>query len=220
MRFKTLLWIAAALSTLSVSACDEKGKDTAAVSQMRITVKARRNGAGVNVPFVFSATDQFKLLDVTAGSTDIKNPLNSGNASSLFLFSLSNAQVGDLLVATSPVDADVTVEGKKVAYRIPENQDGSDVVCPFIGWTAYSGDAYNGDAVSAESRTAVIRASIQKGSYSIVKAVLKANGGEKIAGKVTVDTETNASTPTAASWKDAATSAGSYASPFCSWVCT
>lgn len=198
MKIRTLLWFAAAAATLSCTACNPDGKDQPVASQMRITVKARRSANGINVPFSFTAADRFKLVDATTGVSDVQDPTNMGTAYSLFMFSLEKASAGDLLVAVYPADADVGIEGTKVSYRIPENQDGGDIICPYIGWTRFSGDAYAGDALSAESRSAVIRASIQKGSYSIVKAVLKGNGGEKIAGRVTVDTESKAYTPTAA----------------------
>ena len=198
MRSKTLLWIAGAVAALLPVACNKNGTDKPAASQMQISVKARRNAAGVTVPFAFSATDAFKLVDVTSGSSDIREPMNKGLPQSFFVFSLGKAAVGDLLVAYSPVDAPVEIEGSSVSFRIPENQDGSDIIFPYIGWTKYSGDSYAGDAISAESHAAVIRASIQKGSYSVVKAVLKANGGEKIAGKVTVDTGSKRYTPSAA----------------------
>ena len=198
MRSKTLLWIAGAVAALLPVACNKNGTDKPAASQMQISVKARRNAAGVTVPFAFTATDAFKLVDVTSGSSDIREPMNKGLPQSFFVFSLGKAAVGDLLVAYSPVDAPVEIEGSSVSFRIPENQDGSDIVFPYIGWTKYSGDSYAGDAISAESHAAVIRASIQKGSYSVVKAVLKANGGEKIAGKVTVDTGSKRYTPSAA----------------------
>ena len=188
----------AVLATLLPLSCDKNGKEQATAAQMQITVKARRNAAGITVPFSFTAADAFKLVDVTSGTSDTRGPMNKGTSQSFFVFSLDKAVSGDLLVAHCPADAPVEIEGKKVSFRIPENQDGSDLVFPYIGWTTFSGDSYAGDAISAESPAAVIRASIQKGSYSIVKAVLQANGGEKIAGKVTIDTGARSYTPSAA----------------------
>ena len=188
----------AALAALSLSCCDKNGQDVSAVSKASITVKPCRKSSGVSAAFSFAATDRVRLLDVTTGASDIQAPMNTGGDRSLFMFTLEKAAAGDLLVATLPADAEVEVEGKKIAYRIPEAQDGSDLVCPYVGWTRFSGDTYAGDEIALESRTALIRASIQKGSYSIVKAVLKANGGEKIAGKVTVDTDKGSYTPSAA----------------------
>ena len=200
MDFKHVFWIAGLLAAALAVSCDREEKQPEeTVIKTNVTLLSYRNAGGSFVSPVLTADDRVKLLDIASGESDIKGPASRGGNSSSFLFAMKKVSAGDRLAGIYPADASVSFQGNSFSFTLPEAQDGTDITVPMVGWTTHSGDAYAGNSLKLEARTALLRATVQKGAYAIRKAVLKANGGENLAGGVTVDMDKGtcaASSPT------------------------
>ncbi len=188
MNFKGIIGRTCFLLLLVATACGQEEKTPAEVTvTTKIALQSYRSATGAFISPVFNQGDQVRLVDITNGESDVKPPINMGGSQSSFLFSLKNAAAGDLLAAVFPSEASASFKEHSVSYTIPDKQDGKDLSIPMIGWASHSGDTYSGNSIRLDARMALVRAAVQKGSYSIQKAVLTANSGENLAGAVSLD---------------------------------
>ena len=145
--------------------------------QGTITVPAweRNNRAGLFV------TDQ------NAPEAVYKAPIQSGSQKSLFLFTLDAPQhATSTVVAFWPSDANLRCENGTLKTVIPTMQTG--FVTPIlVGKATAQLNAYEGCSMELKNLFCTMYISAKKGHYSVSKVVIKANGGEAIAGEFTVD---------------------------------
>ena len=145
--------------------------------QGTITVPAweRNNRAGLFV------TDQ------NAPEAVYTAPIQSGSQKSLFLFTLDAPQhATSTVVAFWPSDANLRCENGTLKTVIPTMQTG--FVTPIlVGKATAQLNAYEGCSMELKNLFCTMYISVKKGHYSVSKVVIKANGGEAIAGEFTVD---------------------------------
>lgn len=145
--------------------------------QGTITVPAweRNNRAGLFV------TDQ------NAPEAVYTAPIQSGSQKSLFLFTLDAPQhATSTIVAFWPSDANLRCENGTLKTVIPTMQTG--FVTPIlVGKATAQLNAYEGCSMELKNLFCTMYISVKKGHYSVSKVVIKANGGEAIAGEFTVD---------------------------------
>lgn len=145
--------------------------------QGTITVPAweRNNRAGLFV------TDQ------NAPEAVYTAPIQSGSQKSLFLFTLDAPQhATSTVVAFWPSDANLRCENGTLKTVIPTMQTG--FVTPIlVGKATAQLNAYEGCSMELKNLFCTMYISAKKGHYSVSKVVIKANGGEAIAGEFTVD---------------------------------
>ena len=152
------------------------------------------------------AIKQFKWTDedmaiLTVPSTGYKaqaSPIQPGLSSSLFLFTVK-APAQATVVSYYPTDAPVTVGSGKVNLEIPAIQDGK--ISPLLlGHDCKVLSSYEGCTIDLKHFPATLMVNIARGNHYIKSVEVRANGGENIAGKITIDADTwsiNASEATA-----------------------
>lgn len=197
MKSRRILCLIGVLAVVSCVACnkdngDEKPSGGEIVSKTTVTFGSSRYVSGLMRSFALKESDQVALVHVASGERSLASPVTAGSSSSMFLFGLKKPAKGDDLVGYYPSSENVTVQASGVSFSFPAVQDGTDPQILYVGSTKNSGSAYAGNAVVLSPMSAVVQALVQKGSYSVVKAELKGNGGEGISGNVTYDYEAQA----------------------------
>ena len=114
------------------------------------------------------------------------SPIAFGAQSSLFTFAVSDVQNGHNLMSYYPATADVTAAKGSLKAQIAETQDGTVPAPVYVGSTKFS-DAFSGSTMTMKPYWCVVYAKVQMGAYSIKKATITANGGENLAGDITIN---------------------------------
>ena len=180
-----------AASILFFTSCngkEQQGNKTA-VTKTNVSFLSSRYADGRLKPVVLQESDNVALVHPASGEKSVSTPLTPGSNSSLFLFNLKKPLKGDRLAAWFPADFDISVDASSARFDFPSVQDCSEFPDLFFGSTKNTGDNYSGNSVKLNPVCALILARVSKGGYSVTRAVLKANGGENIAGNVTIDLE-------------------------------
>lgn len=178
---------------LAGSAAGCGGDSEAAAEQTRsvkvnMTLERYNNAAGATTAPVWSAGEKGGLFISGTGVSqpNFGLPLTTGSSKSLFLFPVTTAAETATIVGFYPADAALTCENGQLKTRIPAAQDGKENVC-LAGWTTGRLDSYGGLDLSLRQLFATMYVSAAKGSYRIAKVTVEANGGEAIAGDLTID---------------------------------
>ncbi|MCM1504384.1 MAG: DUF6528 family protein [Muribaculum sp.] len=116
------------------------------------------------------------------------SPILPNHSSSLFLFEVE-APATASVVSYYPFDASVKVADRKVSLNIPQSQDGT--IKPLLlghdNNKLLSG--YEGCTVALTQYAAIMNVNIQRGNYSVKSIEIASNGGEGIAGDITIDVD-------------------------------
>lgn len=201
---KTLSAIVCVFTLLSAS-CEKEpsGKEQGNAKAAKLTIELLKyyNPTG-SIGFKnWERTDKVAAFNADASEPQVNTgvPMAPGAQSSLFTIAVNDAHNGDNIMAYYPASADVTCNAGNIQAKIATVQNGVDVPSPvFVGTTKYT-DAYSGSKMQMKPYWCLVKASLQKGAYSVTKAVITANGGEKLAGNVTVSAADLSATGTDAS---------------------
>ena len=189
MKHISRLFFFCLLLPLFVHSCEDKSKAEPSVKavRMELTLKKYHNEAGAISSRLWERNDKVTFIN-TAAPEEIytASPITPGSAASLFTVSVKSPENGDVLFAYLPNTAEVSFNAGKASLNIPGRQDGT-VNPVYVGKTVYPEGSSTMMTMEMSPLYTVLYASIDKGNYSITKAVLTGNGGEKIAGKVDVD---------------------------------
>lgn len=118
------------------------------------------------------------IRNMASGELQEVSPLLGGSSSSMFLVNFETVGNGIEILAYYPVEAfSPTAESSSFSVNIPSNQSG-DAVPYQMGSVPYKYDA----TIRMEPFGCLFYAHVGKGDYSIERAVLKSNAGEKISG--------------------------------------
>lgn len=125
-------------------------------------------------------------------------PLLSGSTTAQFLFNiLANREETDVL-SWYPADAEISFSGHDVTVNIPTEQTGSDIPVMF-GMDRQNINRYEGCKFTLKPAGCMVYVNVAMGDYDVKSLVLTANGGENIAGTVTVNVDEGSATATASS---------------------
>lgn len=189
---KTLTALVCVFALLS-SSCEKeqsgKGQNNAKAAKLTIELQKYYNANGSMNFKNWERGDQVAAFNADASKPSVATgvPMAPGAQSSLFTIAVNDVDNGDKIMAYYPASADVTCNAGNLQANIASTQNGKDIPSPvFVGATEFT-DAYSGSKMQMKPFWCVVKASLQKGAYSITKAVITANGGEKLAGKVTVN---------------------------------
>ena len=183
----------ACIFTLLTTSCEketsqnEQGNAKAAKLTIELQKYFNSNGA-INFKN-WERGDQVAAFNADATNPSVKTgvPMAPGAQSSLFTISVNDAKNGDDIMAYFPATAEVTCNVGKIQTKIASKQNGKDIPSPvYVGTTQFT-DAYSGSKMVMKPFWCVVRATLQKGAYSVTKAVITANGGEKLAGDITIN---------------------------------
>lgn len=125
-------------------------------------------------------------------------PLLSGSTTAQFLFNvLANREETDVL-SWYPADAEISFSGHDVTVNIPTAQTGSDIPVMF-GMDRQNINRYEGCKFTLKPAGCMVYVNVAMGDYDVKSLELTANGGENIAGTVTVNVDEGSATATASS---------------------
>lgn len=179
-------------ATLGIIACDkelQKGGEENQAARMEISLGKYYTETGSIGTRLWEKSDVVSLIDVDKnGSVTTGSPLSSGSYSSSFVFSLKGAEKGDILFAHMPASADIKFSNGTIEATVPTTQNGK-VSPAYIGKTEYSGSVTTMSKMTMTTYWSTLYASLEKGNYSITKATVTGNSGEKIAGKLKINFE-------------------------------
>lgn len=158
-------------------------------SKITLTLSKYHNDKGATTLPTWNSNDKAGLFiaDQSAPEAVYAAPILSGSQKSLFLFTLNAPEhAASTVVAFWPSDAAVRCENGTLKTVVPTAQTGA--VSPVLAGKATARlNAYEGCSMELSNLFCTMYVSVKKGNYSISKAVVKANGGEPIAGDLTVD---------------------------------
>lgn len=182
-----LMGCAAMLGAISCNKEPNGGESGAQAARMEITLEKYYSETGSIATRLWEKADVVSVIDIDAeGSVTTGSPLTSGSYSSSFVFSLEGAKKGDNLFAYMPASADIKFSNGTIEANLPTAQNGT-ISPAFIGKGTFSGSATTLNQMTLAPYWATIYASLERGNYSITKATLKGNSGEKIAGKLKIN---------------------------------
>ena len=157
-------------------------------SKTTLTLSKYYNDKGATTLPTWGRNDKAGLFaaDQSAPEAVYAAPIQPGSQKSLFLFTLSAPQhAASTVVAFWPSDADIRCENGTLKTVVPTAQTGA--VPPLLAGKATARlNAYEGCSMELTNLFCTMYVSVKKGNYSVSEAVVKANGGEGIAGDLTV----------------------------------
>ena len=179
------------IGALVFCACKKDGGKNGsgeAVSKTTVTFASGRSATGTLKQFSIKQSDQVALVHASSSEKAVAGPLSAGDNTSVYMFNLKNPAKGDVLVGYYPAAENITVNGASVVFDFPSSQDGTDSFqAKYIGSARNTGSAYLGNSITLSPMAGVVIARVQKGAYSVVKAEMKANGGEMLSGNMKLD---------------------------------
>ena len=165
---------------------DDSPRELAA--KTTLTLSKYYNDKGATTLPTWNRSDKAGLFvaDRSAPEAVYAAPIQSGSQKSLFLFTLDAPQhAASTVVAFWPSDAGLRCENGTLKTVVPTAQTGT--VAPILAGKATARvNAYEGCSMELTNLFCTMYVSVKKGNYSIGKAVVKANGGEGIAGELTI----------------------------------
>lgn len=168
---------------------DDDNSPRELASKITLTLSKYHNDKGATTLPTWNSNDKAGLFiaDQSTPEAVYAAPILSGSQKSLFLFTLNAPEhAASTVVAFWPSDAAVRCENGTLKTVVPTAQTGA--VSPVLAGKATARlNAYEGCSMELSNLFCTMYVSVKKGNYSISKAVVKANGGEPIAGDLTVD---------------------------------
>lgn len=180
MRINFLFGTLVLLSAFSCSG----GKGDPMITRTQVTVKNYRTAGGSANSVTLEKTSAMCMYNMATGEKSVQQPISSGSNVSSYLFSFDKVTAGDMLATVYPADAPVAVSKDKLEFTIPTSQDGGETDIPFIGFREYKSSSPG--SMSIERKAAIVLVTVQPGAFGITRAVLQGNGGEALAGTVSV----------------------------------
>lgn len=156
-------------------------------SKVSLTLSRYYNTQGATTLPVWESSSQAGMFVSGSPAASYASPILPGSQTSLFLFSFDMPrQEASTLVGYWPADAPVTCENGRLETTVPAQQDGTVSPC-LIGKSTGRLDSYEGCEMTLSQIFCVMYVTVPKGNYAIRKASVRANGGEAIAGELTID---------------------------------
>lgn len=208
MKFNKMNILAmAAMLSLAVSstACDDDDNVVYGEVSSRVTLKLAgypTPAGGWSIP-AWKDGDKAKMLVAAPGQSTpaYAEPILKGSASGDFLFKLTGySNTENNLVAVYPHDANVTCADSQILYTVPTAQNGEPEAV-LAAWTTAVPNSYEGVNLELKPIYTTLVVPIERGNYTITAIEVTANGGENIAGNVTIDPVSNTATASEATVK-------------------
>ena len=164
------------------------GAGSTKAAKINITLEKYYNATGTMSLKNWDRGDKVAIFNADAAKPETAEgaPIAFGAQSSLFTFAVKDVQNGDDLMAYCPASAELTCTKGAIKAQISEIQDGTVPAPVFVGATKFS-DAFSGSTMTMKPFWCMVYAKVQMGAYSIKKATITANGGENLAGDITIN---------------------------------
>ncbi len=155
-------------------------------SKVSLTLSRYYNAQGTTTLPVWESSSQAGVYVPGSSVASYASPILPGSQTSLFLFSFEGPrQEVSTIVGFWPADAPVFCENGRLQTTIPTLQDGTVSPC-LIGKSTGRLDSYEGCEMTLSQIFCVMYISVKKGDYAVREVTVKANGGEAIAGELSV----------------------------------
>lgn len=190
MRLSNLIVLTALLLPAGLVSCNkENGGDGGSKTSVTVTAtmsKYRIADDKWNYP-IWNTQSSLSMAVVGKSDSYQAKPLDPAFG----LFSFKGVQgplnkSNELLCWTGPDGARASYDGTALSFEIPENQDGTASGRILAGKANYT-TAGTGSKISLNDMGCVMYIALKQGSYSITGGTIRANGGENIAGKVSMN---------------------------------
>lgn len=195
LRMIPQLILGAALA-LGATACGDDNDGAVAERAARATITFAKyyDSTGTPRQTKWSSTDKAVLCLADGSAKATASPIRPDQFSSLFIFNIK-APATATAVSYYPLEADVKVAGGTVTVNVPSSQNTS-VTPIFVGHDTAPMSSYEGYNIELRNFPATLMVNVKRGNYAIKSIDVCANGGENIAGTVTVDAATWVATAT------------------------
>ena len=164
------------------------GAGSTKAAKINITLEKYYNATGTMSLKNWKRGDKVAIYNSESAKPVVSegSPIAFGAQSSLFTFAVSDVQNGHNLMSYYPSTAEVTAVKGSLKAQIAETQNGTVPSPVYVGSTKFS-DAFSGSTMTMKPYWCVVYAKVQMGAYSIKKATITANGGENLAGDITIN---------------------------------
>ena len=209
-KIKFVSILSAALAFCVVNAC--RDNDASEVTELAVKAKITLGSyyeaskdyktAGAVVSPSWRSEDKGVIMLESGGIAKRAEaaPILPGSNSSLFLFNVQASRLETSVLSWYPSEADVRLSGNTVKYTIPTNQNGTEVPVMFDVVSAKV-NSYEGCKFNLKPAGCMLFVNVAMGDYDVASLELTANGGENLAGEVTVDFTEGTFTASSASVK-------------------
>ena len=201
-KIRPMLWLGLCAASLGAGCSnDDSGETSELAAKVTLTLSKYYNDQGATSLVTWKSSDRGAVFAVRHGAAEpaYAAPILPGSQKSLFLFTVdAPAHADATLVGFYPSDAALACEDNTLKATIPATQSGSITPC-LVGKATARANSYEGYDIELKQLFCTMYVSVKKGNYSISKAVVKANGGETIAGDISIgidDGSVNASAQT------------------------
>lgn len=153
----------------------------------------------VRSSYIWKDTDMVLVMDAGKdGVSAVSGPIAPGLPSSIFMYNMPVSGQENTLVGIYPADAPVNLDGGKLSFSIPQNQNGG-MLNMQAGKTAYVKGSYQGGAMTLKPLYKVLNVWVERSNRTISSVKVTGKNGEMISGDVTLDVGTWTSSPMSAS---------------------
>lgn len=200
MKVLYLICIGILLSSLAVS-CGQDKIDAGGVEAVRISVSMTSwsEVTFMQEAHIWEDDDQVAVIATDKdGIPDIAGPITSGVPESFFMYSLPLMEDVSTIVGYFPHDCGMTVDEGRLAFSIPEEQDGR-IIHMAAGKTEYRRQTYEGGKMTLKPVFKIVPVWIERGNRHVTSIRLTAKDGSMISGSTSIDIST---------WNATAMSAG------------
>lgn len=201
-KIRPMLWLGLCAASLGTGCSnDDSGETSELAAKVTLTLSKYYNDQGATSLVTWKSSDRGAVFAVRHGAAEpaYAAPILPGSQKSLFLFTVdAPAHADATLVGFYPSDAALACEDNTLKATIPATQSGNITPC-LVGKATARANSYEGYDIELKQLFCTMYVSVKKGNYSISKAVVKANGGETIAGDISIgidDGSVNASAQT------------------------
>ena len=175
---------------LFIAGCSNDTSDSVRpfAAKATLTLSKYYNDQGAMTMPVWEQSSQAGMLTAGAGKSEAfyATPILAGSQKSLFLFTLDVPhQETSTAIGFWPAEAPVTCENSTLKVTVPTQQNGSVTPC-LVGKSTARLNGYNGCEMTLTQFCCTMYISVEMGDYAIREVSIKANGGEAIAGEVSV----------------------------------
>lgn len=177
-----------ALATLMAGSCKDTSTDGGSVAKANLSLGSYYAANGSVRSPKWTGGSGAGAVNFVNGERSAAEALAINGATASFLFDFDGGEAGDAVAYFTPADA-VTLENSSLTFDIPAGQNGEEVVPVQLGFGEIPASVYKGISVKLSTVQSLLLANVTKGAYSITKVTMKAIGGEKLAGKVSIATD-------------------------------
>ncbi len=185
---KNILYILGLAVLLGCSEKAPEAKQQAGTFEMTLSHYYNAKGTVTNPTWKAGEKAGLFIAEHEDGKAYYGNPMGSGSAKGTFLFALEDKGLGNVTaVGFYPSDLQVSCSGGALKLNLPVSQTGEVTPC-MLGKTEGTVASFKKASMDLKSLYCTMYIHVRMGNYSVKGLKVKANGGEGLAGNVSLST--------------------------------